>query len=101
MAKQAVFWLSLTVWAALYAWSFMSFATMERTGDGFTRGLNRVGSFLLWQFAAGLTAIFVWHRSRAHKDSALIRRLARLPVALFVLLVLAIAALFLYGNFFV
>lgn len=94
------FWLSLLVWAGLYAWSFVAFAQTEATGDGFTRGANRIGQFLMFQLAAGLIAIFVWRMSNQVSKSA-IRWLARLPVALFLILILSIAAFFIYGIFFV
>lgn len=101
MSARTLFWLSLLVWAGLYAWSFLSFVVIEPTGDGFTRGLNRVGGFLLWQVAAGITAIVVWRAGLALQSGAKLRWLARLPALLFALLIIAIAALFVYGNFFV
>lgn len=94
------FWLSLLIWTGLYAWSFVAFAQTEATGDGFTRGSNRIGQFLMFQMAAGLTAIFVWRKSNDLSASAL-RWLARLPSALFLLLISGIAAFFICGIFFV
>jgi len=94
------FWLSLIIWAGLYAWSFMAFTLTEATGDGFTRGSNRIGQFLMFQLAAGLIAIFVWRKS-THVTASANRWLARLPVALFLLLILSVAAFFIYGIFFV
>lgn len=94
------FWLSLIIWAGLYAWSFMALTLTEATGDGFTRGSNRIGQFLMFQMAAGLTAIFVWRKSNDLSASAL-RWLARLPVALSLLLITGIAAFFIYGIFFI
>ena len=44
----------LLLWAGLFGWSFVDFSTTEATGDGFTRGSNRLLAFLQWQFVAGI-----------------------------------------------
>ncbi|RVT85880.1 hypothetical protein DXV76_09065 [Rhodobacteraceae bacterium CCMM004] len=50
-------WALLILWAAAYAASIVIPALTERTGDGFTRGLNRVSLFFGWQLGAGLLAL--------------------------------------------
>ncbi|MEM1272209.1 MAG: hypothetical protein AAGF88_00245 [Pseudomonadota bacterium] len=58
--------------------------TADATGDGFTRGLNRLMGFLLWQCAATALAILLFVLSRRLGIGGL-RRAARLPAALAVL----------------
>lgn len=57
---RGVFWPTFTLWAALYAASFAMFWIVEPTGDSFTRGLNRIGWFLLLQLVATGVAIVLW-----------------------------------------
>lgn len=44
-------------WLVCFVASFSLPFFMEATGDGFTRGLNRVGAFLGWQFGATVIAL--------------------------------------------
>lgn len=94
-------WISLLLWAGLYAWSFVAFAQTEAIGDGFTRGSNRIGQFLLFQFIAGIAAIFIWRTGSGLPASSALRWISRVPLALFLLLIAAIAGFFVYGIFFV
>jgi len=50
MYARAVYALG-AAWAALFLASFVALLT-EPSGDGFTRGLNRLASFMTWQGAA-------------------------------------------------
>ena len=58
----------LFAWVILFALSFILPRTVEATGDGFTRGLNRLSIFFGWQIAAFvvaiLTALLSWRRSK-------------------------------------
>lgn len=54
----------LLLWALLVAASFVHFALTEKTGSGFTRGMNRLEVFLRWQAAALVVAV-VSHRLAA------------------------------------
>jgi hypothetical protein len=45
------------LWLLLFVTSFVAFFVIEPTGDGFTRGLNRLASFLTWQGAAFAPAV--------------------------------------------
>ena len=49
------------------------------TGDGFTRGMNRITGFLGWQFAAGIAAIVLWVGLRAVPKGDPRRWLGRVP----------------------
>jgi hypothetical protein len=85
------------VWAVMFAASYAIPLTMEATGDGFTRGLNRFGYWFWPQLIAFVLAIVVWTVAatrRAQLSNGLVW-LARLPliavavqVAVFVALVI-------------
>ena len=91
-------WILLAVWLAAYAWSFASFFTVEPTGDGFTRGLNRVTQFFGWQIGAGLIAFIIWQLGRAFERGSAGRWLCRLPIALAAALFAATASLIAWAN---
>ena len=90
--------LLLAAWAGLYIWSFIGFSVTEPTGDGFTRGMNRVSVFLLWQFVAGIVAVPVYMVGRAQARGSALRWASRLPLALAIALIAAIAALIVWAR---
>lgn len=47
----------LLLWFAIMVGSFLAFQWTVETGDGFTRGLNRVMAFVGWQFAGLIIAL--------------------------------------------
>jgi hypothetical protein len=96
---RGVFWLTLTLWAALYAASFAVFWFVEPTGDSFTRGLNRIGWFLLLQMIAAGCAAILWVLTRRFPRGPGLRWLGRAPVFLALLLLALVLALYIYGNF--
>lgn len=93
-----VLWIGLVLWALAFAASFLTLVLTEPTGDGFTRGLNRVTNFLGWQVAAGLIGIVLWVVGNGLERGTWPRRLSRAPAAVFGLLVAAIVGLILYAN---
>ena len=50
----------VVLWTALFALSFVLPYLLESTGDGFTRGLNRITAFVIWQGIAIAVAIVAW-----------------------------------------
>lgn len=89
----------LLVWAVAYIASFALPATMAPTGDGFTRGLNRVGTFFGWQIGACLLAVLIWMVGRS---AALSRRMiwvTRLPAILAGALIVFVIGVILWANF--
>ena len=78
------------IWLMAFVYSFASVLLIEPEGTGFTRGLNRVKSFLGWQGIAGLVGIGVFGVSRAWGKGAPVRRLGVVPLGLALLLVLGI-----------
>jgi hypothetical protein len=95
---QRVFWIGLILWALAFAASFIVTGMTDPTGDGFTRGLNRVTTFLGWQAAAGLIGIVLWVVGNGFAKGTWARRLSRAPAAFFGLLVAAIIGIILYAN---
>lgn len=61
MTRHRLFWVIFLLWLVAYLGSVMGFALTEPTGDGFTRGLNKLAQFAVWQTVAaviGLIALF-------------------------------------------
>ena len=48
------------LWALAFGYAFVAFWITPPEGDGFTRGSNRVLSYLGWQGIAGMIAVAVW-----------------------------------------
>lgn len=86
------------LWLAAYGASFAALFLLEPTGDGFTRGLNRVSSFVTWQFAAGLIGLGVWLAGRGLPRGSPARWFSRVPTFLALLLLLAIVGLIAWVN---
>ncbi|MCT8161534.1 hypothetical protein [Pseudoruegeria sp. SHC-113] len=78
-------WLACQLWAVAQLWE-------PPTGDGFTRGMNRISWFLGGQFAAGVVAIFCWQAGRG-AATGWARWAARLLALVALLWVLGIAGL--------
>ncbi|MCU4654126.1 hypothetical protein N8I71_14870 [Roseibacterium sp. SDUM158016] len=89
VGNRTAIWLALALWAGAMLLSCLSL-TAEPTGDGFTRGLNRVAGFIGWQLPAAVLALFLWLSSRPLRKGEVLRWLARVPgwwaVALLVLI---------------
>lgn len=98
MKQPALLWPALALWAALFAAAFVVPALMPATGDGFTRGLNRVSAFLGWQAAAGAVAFLVWLLGNRAEPGTLARRLSRVPLGIVGLGFAAILGLVLWAN---
>lgn len=73
-----LFWMFLAVWTAAYAASFWVLLLTDPTGDGMTRGLNRVSGFFGWQIFAAAVAMMLWATARSWARGAQ-RWLARIP----------------------
>lgn len=68
----------LALWAGAMLLSGLAL-TAEPTGDGFTRGLNRITGFLGWQVAGAVLAMALWFGVRALPKGAALRWLGRAP----------------------
>ncbi|MCA0870990.1 hypothetical protein LCL97_09145 [Seohaeicola saemankumensis] len=98
MRVSPLFWGLVVIWAAAFAMSFWALFGMEPTGDGFTRGLNRLTAFVGWQLLAAMVALCLWLVGRRIQNASGLRWLSRVPGLLAILLVLAVAALILYAR---
>ena len=94
MTAQRLIWLLLVLWFAVYAWSVLYYLLTPATGDGFTRGLNRLSGFMTWQMVAAGVAVAIWIAGRRFAIGSRARRISRgpalfalLPVVAFVLVV--------------
>lgn len=90
MGKRTLTYVLLALWATIYVWSFVSYSITAPTDFGFTRGLNRIGEFLGWQFAAGLVSVLALALSFEFRPRSLARWLVRLPFILALLLLFVI-----------
>ncbi len=97
MSAQKIAWILLCVWVLVYGGSFVLFIMTEPAGDGFTKGLNRLTTFMGWQFAAGILAIIIWSMGKFFVAGSLGRWLCRLPIALAFALVLFVGGISLYA----
>lgn len=89
------------LWLIVFALSFIMFISTEKTGMGFTQGLNRIGVFLGWQFAAFCISIItlVISRNRKKEITKTGRILGLIPVGGQLLLILIIVTAVLYLSF--
>jgi len=91
-------WGLFALWAGTYSWSFAAFFLTAPTGDGFTRGLNRVTAFYGWQIAACALSFFVlWAKRYVAGRAAL--RLFWAPVSLAGLLLIATVGVIAIANY--
>jgi len=87
-------WITFLVWIGLIAASLWFAANTPKTGDGFTRGLNRVVIFFQWQLGAFAVALFAAARGRRSEPLGTgARILAYLPAATQLALALALVVL--------
>ncbi len=80
----------LALWVAAWGLSVMQLLA-EPTGDGFTRGMNRMSGFLGWQGVAGMIALSLWGVGRGFAKPSGIRRVSAVPLGLTLVLLLALA----------
>lgn len=87
----------LALWAVLWGWSFVAYATTPPADMGFTRGLNRVTAFFGWQLAALLPAYAAWALGRRWPKGSGVRLATRVPLQLGLALFAVLAALVLWA----
>ncbi|MGJ8584294.1 MAG: hypothetical protein ACSHXD_09390 [Marinosulfonomonas sp.] len=88
----------LLFWLGAWGYSFVFLATVDPTGDGFTRGLNRVSGFLGWQGVAGLFAFASWGIGRSFPKPSGIRNVSAIPLWLAVVLILVLIGMSVWGR---
>ena len=70
------------LWAMAFVYAFVGFATAVPEGSGFTRGMNRITTFLGWQGIAGLLGLCVFGVSRGWGKGTSVRKLGLVPLGL-------------------
>ncbi len=90
MSKRKLAYVLLVLWAGIYIWSFIAFQITKPTDFGFTAGLNRITTFLGWQFSAGLISVFALALSFEFTPRSLARWIARVPFMLAMVLLIVI-----------
>jgi len=87
--------LALT-WLVLFAGAFIVLRLTEPVGDGFTRGLNRLGVFFEWQAGAFIAAVisFVLSRKLGKDTYRRERRIGAAPLVISAALFLGFVALY-------
>lgn len=88
----------LSIWMLCCAGSFAAFTLTEASGDGFTRGINRVSAFLGWQAIAGCLGVWVFSLGRQWPHGSAIRRLTLGPLILALALLAALAGVVLWAR---
>jgi len=82
----------MALWLAAYGYSVYYGLRTDPTGDGFTRGLNRVTGFLGWQGVAGILAFACFGVGRSFPKGSDIRRISAVPLGMAVALILGLTA---------
>jgi len=88
----------LAAWAVVWGASWILPWQLEATGDGFTRGMNRVAAFFGLQLAALLPALIALSLRGRLAPGTWPRRLSLVPLAAFALLVLAVLGVILWSR---
>ena len=79
--ERRVVLIPVALWLLAFALSIVLMLRTEPVGDGFTRGLNRVGVFFRWQFLAFACAIFAFLSTRRQENlSRGLALLGRVPI---------------------
>jgi hypothetical protein len=98
MTRNHLTYAIVAFWTALFVLSFVVAFLLEPTGDGFTRGLNRISAFLVWQGIAVAVAVPAWLTGRGGVGSGT-RWLSRMPAIVHSLIVLLVIGLILAVRF--
>lgn len=99
MSAKVIVWVLMGLWVIAYGGSLLSLLITEPTGDGFTKGLNRVMTFLGWQVGASVLAIIIWSLGKHFEAGSRGRWACRLPVLLALGLVLVVIGIIAYAKF--
>ena len=96
--RRVIFWGLFAVWLACFAASFVIPAMTPPTGDGFTRGLNRLTEFFKYQVLATLAGLILLLVVRGQPWRSLYGLLGRVPAIIAGLFVAALAITILYSR---
>ncbi len=99
MSENRFFFILSGLWALVYMGSIVVLQTTEPTGDGFTRGLNRLTAFLSWQVFAAVIAVGVWIAGNGLPKGSQARLFSRIPAALAAILILVISGVIIFAGY--
>jgi hypothetical protein len=94
--NRTAIWIVLGLWLFAMALSGLAM-TAEPTGDGFTRGMNRITGFVGWQAAGLILALIAWLSALALPKGDRLRWMARVPGWWAVVLVVGVAIMIAVG----
>ncbi len=83
-------------WVFAFCYAFFSFTTQTPTGDGFTRGMNRITTYLGWQGVAGMLGLAIFAVGRSWPKRSTVRVMSIVPIGLALLHVAAIIGIILW-----
>lgn len=86
--------LLLAAWAMAFVWSLIGAYLAVPTGDGFTRGFNRVTHFLGWQAVAGLFGLAAFGVGRSWQKGSGLRNVSVWPLRLALVLLAGLLAFY-------
>ncbi len=98
MKENRLFLILSGLWAFTYIGSIVVLQITEPTGDGMTRGLNRLTSFLSWQVVAAFFAIGVWIAGNGLPKGSQARLFSRIPSVLAGVLILLALGVVVYAQ---
>lgn len=90
--------LSFSFWAIVFIGAFVAFAVTPAEDFGLSRGWNKVGVFMKWQFLATAIAIFTFFAGWSAPKGSGLKWLSRIPILFVLLLVCAFAATVVISN---
>jgi len=89
-----------SLWVIAFALSFIAPQWIEPIGDGFTRGLNRIGAFLIWQLTAFVLAVLLFFAARIQLKAWHGKRwIFHLPLFVHLFLIVLVVGAILFARF--
>ncbi|HGG05800.1 MAG TPA: hypothetical protein ENK28_10105 [Aliiroseovarius sp.] len=98
MTKQRLFQIALLIWLACFVASFVVAWLTPARDFGFTAGLNRITTFLGWQFVASVLALGLWTYGRTLEKGSTGRRLSVVPAGFGLVLVVGLVGVVLWVS---
>jgi len=99
MQRKSALKITLAIWAIAFFGAFVMWQLEAPTGSSFTRGMNRVFTFIGWQGVAIIFAIIAWYMGRAVPAGSVLRRASKAPLIAQFLLMLGIMAVIIWAQY--
>ena len=95
--KRLILMVLLALWVAAWGLSVAQLFAAP-TGDGFTRGMNRMSGFLGWQGVAGMIALALWGVGRGLPKGSGARRISAVPLGMTLAVLAALVGVVLWAR---